>query len=608
MKVDFTNTTRQKVNIVLPVSSGEQARALLPLALALRGNEAESQVHLLGMARVPEGGSLSEGALPMQRLRQTLEGIAAQDEAVNRLTFNMVSHNPWHDIERLIDERNDDRDLLLLPWLPNDAQSDISAAEALARPPCDVVVANIGAPMDHVRKILLPLRGGAYAGLALRLAVRMARALNAEVTLLRVLSETDDEFSRILRRDFTGLAGLIPEIAEEIQVVGDPIRAIERELAWHQAVVLGASAIPNTPTIGRISQNLLARKNLTTLVVRTREAFQMPASAAQKTPLPISVRVDKWFAENTFSCGEFSDMARLLNLKAQQKVTISLALPALNEEASVGAVIQSVLPLRECGLVDEIVLIDSNSTDRTRDIAESMGVAVYIHQDVLPNAGPRRGKGEALWKSLQVTQGDIIAWIDTDIINPHPRFVYGILGPLLENPRVQYVKGFYQRPIAVDGKLQASGGGRVTELLARPMFNLFFPELSGFVQPLAGEYAGRREALERVPFYSGYGVESGLLLDLLAGYGLDGLAQVDLEERVHRNQELQALSKMSFALLQVFFDHLKKQGVVDSSKVIEPTMKLLRIDGENLRLEEVDIHERWREPMKDVEGYWRSGR
>jgi glucosyl-3-phosphoglycerate synthase len=596
------------MNIVLPVSSGEQAKALLPLALALRGNEAESQVHLLGMARVPEGGSLSEGALPMQRLRQTLEGIAAQDEAVNRLTFNMVSHHPWQDVERLIGERKDDQDLLVLPWAADGAQSDISAADALARPPCDMVVASVGAPMDRVRKILLPLRGGPYAGLALRLAVRMARALNAEVTLLRALSDADDELSRVLRRNFTGLAGLIPEITEEIQVVGDPMQAIERELAWHQAVVLGASAIPNTPALGRISQNLLARKNLTTLVTRTREAFQMPASAARRTPLPVSVRVDKWFAENTFSCGEFAEMTRLLNLKTQQKATISLALPALNEEAAVGAVLQSVLPLRECGLLDEIVLIDSNSTDRTREIAEGMGVAVHIHQNVLPGAGARRGKGEALWKSLHVTRGDIIAWIDTDIINPHPRFVYGILGPLLENPRIQYVKGFYQRPIAVDGKLQASGGGRVTELLARPMFNLFFPELSGFVQPLAGEYAGRRAALERVPFYSGYGVESGLLLDLLALYGLDGLAQVDLEERVHRNQELQALSKMSFALLQVFFDHLQKQGVVNSAKVIEPTMKLLRIDGDNLRLEEVDIHERWREPMKDVKGYWRSGR
>jgi glucosyl-3-phosphoglycerate synthase len=148
--------------------------------------------------------------------------------------------------------------------------------------------------------------------------------------------------------------------------------------------------------------------------------------------------------------------------------------------------------------------------------------------------GTYRGKGEALWKSLHVTKGDIVAWIDTDITNIHPRFVYGLLGPLLRRPDVQYVKGFYQRPIKVNGQLQASGGGRVTELVARPLLNLFYPELSGVVQPLSGEYAGRREALMSVPFFTGYGVETGLLIDLHDRYGLAGIAQVDLEERVHQ--------------------------------------------------------------------------
>jgi glucosyl-3-phosphoglycerate synthase len=507
-------------------------------------------------------------------------------------------------VAHLVAERNDDHDLLLLPWDENAHAAAISAQTALAQPPCDTVAAKMAVPADKIRRILLPLRGGPYAGLALELAVRMARSLNAEVTLLRVLSETDDDLSRTLRQNFTGLQGIIPEITAEIQVVGDPVQAIERELKWHQAVALGASAIPNTPSIGRISRELLAKDDLTTLVARTREPFQMPSSA-NASALPVSVRVDKWFAENTFSCAEFEDMGRLLSLKAQQNVTISLALPALNEEASVESVIRSVLPLQENGLLDEIVLIDSNSTDRTREIARDLGVPVYIHQSILPEEGARRGKGEAMWKSLHVTRGDIVAWIDTDIANPHPRFVYGILGPLLQNPRIQYVKGFYQRPIAVDGRLQASGGGRVTELLARPMFNLFYPELSGFAQPLSGEYAGRRWALERVPFYSGYGVETGLLLDLLNQHGLSALAQVDLAERIHRNQELQALSKMSFALLQVFFEHLQSRGITGAEMLIEPTMKLLRIEGEHLRLEEVSIREPRRQPMIETPGYWR---
>src|SRR5690606_17147761 len=150
------------------------------------------------------------------------------------------------------------------------------------------------------------------------------------------------------------------------------------------------------------------------------------------------------------------------------------------------------------------VLIDSNSKDRTREIAKKEGIPVYIHQQILEHLKPRSGKGEALWKSLLVTKGDIIVWIDTDIVNIHPRFVYGIIGPLLLNPKVQLVKGFYRRPLRVGEKMQAGGGGRVTELTARPLLNLFYPELSGVVQPLSGEYGGRRSALEKIPFFSGY--------------------------------------------------------------------------------------------------------
>ena len=153
---------------------------------------------------------------------------------------------------------------------------------------------------------------------------------------------------------------------------------------------------------------------------------------------------------------------------------------------------------------------------------------MFVHQDVLPDLGTRKGKGEALWKSMFLTRGDIVIWVDTDIANFHPRFVYGLLGPLITHPEIQFVKGFYRRPLKVDNKLQAGGGGRVTELTARPLLNLFFPELSGIIQPLSGEYGGRRTALEQLAFSSGYGVEIGLLIDIFEKFGLDALAQVDL--------------------------------------------------------------------------------
>src|SRR4029453_6495501 len=170
------------------------------------------------------------------------------------------------------------------------------------------------------------------------------------------------------------------------------------------------------------------------------------------------------------------------------------------------------------------------------------------------------GKGEALWKSLHVCKGDLICFVDADIRNFHARFVYGLLGPLPEDPEIQYVKAFCERPIRERNALRATGGGRVTELLARPVINLLWPELAGVVQPLSGEYAGRRETLEQVPFFSGYGVELGLLVDIAARFGVDAIAQVDLDRRVHRNQDMQALGRMSFGILQAVFLPLAEGG------------------------------------------------
>ena len=215
----------------------------------------------------------------------------------------------------------------------------------------------------------------------------------------------------------------------------------------------------------------------------------------------------------------------------------------------------------------------------------------------------RSGKGEALWKSLLVTRGDIIVWVDTDIVNIHPRFVYGIIGPLLLNPQVQFVKGFYRRPLKVGYKMEAGGGGRVTELTARPLLNLFYPELSGVIQPLAGEYAGRREALERVPFFSGYGVETGLLIDIYERYGLNAIAQVDLLERIHHNQRLEALSKMSFAIIQTIFRKLENRFESAVLEDVNRSMKLIRYNNKGYFLEVEEIAERERPPMVEVDEY-----
>ena len=270
----------------------------------------------------------------------------------------------------------------------------------------------------------------------------------------------------------------------------------------------------------------------------------------------------EWFGNRTFHHSQFEPPAKLREAKERLGLRVSVCLPTRDEAATVGGIVRNLRRnLHErARLVDEIVVMDAGSGDDTVAIARAEGAKVFFEHEVLPGEGPGSGKGEALWKSLHACEGDLICWVDADIRNFHARFVYGLLGPLLLDPDIQYVKAFYDRPIRERNALRATGGGRVTELLARPLINLLWPELAGIVQPLSGEYAGRRETLEQVPFFSGYGVELGLLVDIAARFGVDAIAQVDLDRRVHRNQDMQALGRMSFGILQAAFLRLAEEG------------------------------------------------
>jgi glucosyl-3-phosphoglycerate synthase len=258
---------------------------------------------------------------------------------------------------------------------------------------------------------------------------------------------------------------------------------------------------------------------------------------------------DGWFARRTSRADEHPP-EELARLKAEQGLTVSVVLPARNEAATIQGVVRACAQLAD-SLVDELVVLDGGSTDGTADLAVAEGARVHIDRQVLADHGPPQGKGDALWRGLSVTSGDLVVFIDTDIRNPDPRFVWGLLGPLLRDQDTSFVKAFYDRPVQLGAELHPSGGGRVTELMARPLLNLFWPQLAGLVQPLSGEYAGRRELLESLPFFTGYGVELGLLVDILASRGPEAIAQVDLYERVHRNQDVAALSRMAFGILQV---------------------------------------------------------
>jgi glucosyl-3-phosphoglycerate synthase len=233
-------------------------------------------------------------------------------------------------------------------------------------------------------------------------------------------------------------------------------------------------------------------------------------------------------------------------------VTVSVVIPARNEERTVAGVVSAIVRLAaDTGLIDEVVVMDSDSTDATGAVAAHAGAAVHRARDVAPELGGWPGKGEALWKSLLVTKGDLLVFVDADLTHWGPHFVTGLLGPLLADPQVLLVKGFYERLYAAgDGSVTADGG-RVTELVARPLLSLWWPELTGVVQPLAGEWAIRRELMESLPVPVGYGVELAVLLDTAAGYGLDAIAQVDLGSRGHKHQASHDLAVMAAELMLV---------------------------------------------------------
>jgi glucosyl-3-phosphoglycerate synthase len=256
-----------------------------------------------------------------------------------------------------------------------------------------------------------------------------------------------------------------------------------------------------------------------------------------------------WFSGRTSTARSLADLdvGALLHAKRRGGHRVSVVLPARDEEETVAGLVTDVVErwVRRVPLVDEVLVVDSDSTDRTAERARAAGADVVAAAEVLSAHGSRPGKGEALWKSLAATSGDLLVFLDADLLGDVSHYVPGLLAPLLTDPQVGYVKGCYTRPLEVAGRATPAGGGRVTELTARPLLNALWPELAGFVQPLGGEYAGRRSALEQVPFVSGYGVEVGLLVDLLGLLGLGGLAQVDLGVRRHTSQDTEALGRMA---------------------------------------------------------------
>jgi glucosyl-3-phosphoglycerate synthase len=263
----------------------------------------------------------------------------------------------------------------------------------------------------------------------------------------------------------------------------------------------------------------------------------------------MSMTVWEWFERRSYHHRDFRGL--VLSGHGVERPSVTLIFPARNVAGTIGGILAVVADLQaRTGLPDQVIVVDADSPDGTADVARAHGAEVYSENELMPGYGPAQGKGDAMWRSLSVARGDIVMFADADTTDFQDHFIYGTLGPMLADPAIQFVKAAYRRPFKQGEESVPDGGGRVTELMAKPLLNLFYPELAGFVQPLAGEFAGRRELLNAVPFFTGYGVEVGMMIDVFAEVGLAGMAQVDLGTRQNRHQPLASLTRMSSVVLR----------------------------------------------------------
>ena len=619
--------------ILIPVANPLTAEELVRIGAALLDRKA-GVLTVLGIVEVPEGTPLSEGATQARQARRLLQRVL--DYAPDGVTVHTVVRIGRRAAEGVLEAATElDAELIVIGWggrqstpRPGEPQPVFSPTidEVVRDSPCDIAVVKQGTPMQ-LGRILVPIRGGPHAELALQFADALARHSGGNVVALHVVpagltanirSQATRALAQFIRQHADG------HVEESVLEAPNVRNAVLREAEKADVIVMGASAAPVTDNgqtllFGALPEAVATRSQKTVIVVKTREAISdavfdqlelreetlAAAERAATDSRAVPLRVERWFGESNFHHREFADLDRLVRLKENAGLTVSLVLPTLNEAETIGTIVSRARRdlMERHPLVDELLVIDSDSTDATREIAESEGARVVSHPQVLARYGSYSGKGEALWKSLYETCGDIVVWADTDVRNWHPRMVYGTVGPLIAEERLQYVKGYYRRPIVEGGVLKEGGGGRVTELVARPLINLFYPELSGLIQPLSGEYAGRRSLLETIPFFTSYAVEIGHLIDVAERCGLEGLGQVDLERRIHRNQELEGLSRMSFVILQAVMKRLEDRHKARLFAELGSTMKLPRSGGGKLGLEVLELADHERPPMIQIPEY-----
>lgn len=568
--------------MVVPVLNPKWTDQLATLASGLGPGGVPSDVILLGI--VPESADPGHDANEARLLRRKLARLGRGSSNPGRV---LVRSAPTFDggvRSAIADER---ADALLLGW--NAGETDVLAL--IADPPCDTLVCRPHSG-SRLRRVLLAVRGGPYAELALEVGLNIGRPAGAELTLMHIERPEAEGPSR--EREQRLFQELLLRCSEYRRVnvltltADDPAEAILAEAANHDLLILGAGIRPDDSHagLGPVPERVLAKSVGGTIVVKAGNPvdptiFEPPAPS-------IDLVVNRWFTNNTFHCREFNDLAGLVAVKERLGLSVSLAIMATGNSEGLPGLVENVRgELQERNsLLDEIAVFAVD--DEAQLPLQDLGVPV------LPATGDDAGgPGRALWQSLRELRGDIVAWIDGDVRNSHARMVYGVVGPLLLHERLQYVKGFYERPLSVaDAAFGGDGRLPITELTARPLLNLFFPELSGVVEPLCREHAVRRSAIAEMPIFAGQGVEVGLLIDFLERFGLDAIAQSDLERRVGQDLSVDRVTRKAFDVIQVMINRIGRRRDVDLLSAAHQTMKLILQDGEQYHIEQVEAGER----------------
>lgn len=590
--------------VLIPTLAAAHARKLLRLATLFTAAP-ESQGTLLGIIEVPPDHSPARPAAPAEAYRTLLAHITrVAARSTPTLTPQVrIAHLAAHGIREAALETGSN--LLLLESGARDDGLWINALEDLLYdPPCDVAMLRVEPAAPPITSILLAVRGGPNAELAVQLASTIRTSTQASLTLLHIFDprQSPDERAHD-EHTFAGLAAQVDGPVIELKGSSPNVRdAIIKEAQHHQLVILGAtrSLMHRPMVLGAPMQRMLRRLPGTVMIVK-KAGMPMPRPTAPgaQTRAAIQEQVDRWLTENTFDSREFEDLERLADRKHRQDLTVSLALPIMAERPGLPDVLRSLTQafMGRTPLVDEIVVINACGSARTDRAATAAGVQVVRSADVLSHYGGFPGRGEALWKSLHVLRGDVLCFLDLENAPDQPRLVAGLLGPLLTDPDIAYVKGFVRRP-------SGARADPITDFAVRPLLNLIFPALSGFLEPLGHDQAGRRAVLESVPIFTGHGFELGLLLAIADAHGLGALAQVEVGPRADRAPA--ALPSIALAQLQVSLKFLGDRHRLNLVDQVNRTFKHIRYEDERYWVEQRELEDQERPPMITVPEYFQS--